>query len=101
MVHDLEMPFALARFQIDADDAVAEEVVARAMPAVVVRRWIFNRQVDEPCFFVHGDLRPDAGVAVDGPRLVLPRLVAEFAGTRSRVHRPQRLAGPRAEGPGA
>ena len=35
---------------------------------------------NQPEILVHADLRPDADVAVHGPRLVLPRLVAEFAG---------------------
>ena len=72
VMHDLEVPLALAGLQIDADDAVAEQVVAGTMAAVVVRRRILDRQIDQAGFLVDRDLRPDAGVAVDRPRLVLP-----------------------------
>ena len=82
MVHELEVPLALAGLQIDADEALGEQVVARPMAAVVVGRRRFDRQVDEPQLFVHRDLRPDADVAVDGPGLVLPRVVAELARLR-------------------
>src|SRR5262249_7642797 len=41
---------------------------------------------------------PDTGVAVDRPRLVLPRVVAELAGTGNRVEGPEQLAGLDVEG---
>src|SRR6188472_960505 len=92
MVHELEVPFALSGFQIDTDDALGEEVVAWTMAAIVVGRRRFNWEVDEAGLLVDGDLRPHAGVAGLGPRLVLPRVVAEFAWPRNRVERPQQLA---------
>ena len=67
------------------------------MPAVIVGRRRLHRQVDQAKILVDGDLRPDTGVAVDGPRLVLPRVVAELARTRNRVERPQQLARPHVE----
>ena len=67
------------------------------MAAVEVRRRRFHRQVDEAELFVDADLRPDAGVAVDRPRVVLPGVVAELAGTRNRVERPEQLAGAHVE----
>ena len=76
---ELEMPLALAGLQIDADEALGEQVVAGTMAAVVIGRRRFDRQVDQAEIFVDGDLRPDAGVAVGRPRLVLPRVVAELA----------------------
>ena len=92
MVRDLEVPFALAGLEIHAHQRVAEQVVARTVAAVEVRRRILDGQVREAGLFVHRDLRPDAGVAVDRPRLVLPRIVAELPRTRNRVERPQQLA---------
>ncbi len=92
VMDDLVVPLLLAGLQVDAHQAVAVQVVAEAMTAVEVRRRILDRQVDEAEFFVHRDLRPHAGVAVVRPRLLLPRVVAEFAGTRNRVERPQHLA---------
>src|SRR5262249_19756648 len=84
---------ALPGLEVDADEAVAEQVVARTMAAIQIRRRIFDRQVDEARFLIDGDLRPDAGVAVDRPRFLLPRVGAELARTRNRVERPQQLAG--------
>src|SRR5262249_26520305 len=85
--------------QIDADEAVAVQVVARAVTAVEIRRRVFDRQIDESGVFVDGDLRPHAGVAVGRPRFFFPRVVAELAGPRNRVARPAQL--PAAPVPGA
>src|SRR5262249_19075925 len=74
-----------------------EQVVAGPMAAVVVRRRIFDGEVDEPGFLIDRNLRPDASVAVDRPRFVLPRVVAELAGTWNGVERPEQLAGPDVE----
>ena len=93
VMHDLEVPLALAGLQIDADEAVAEQVVAGTMAAVEIRCRILDRQIHEAELFVDRDLRPDAGVAVDRPRFLFPRVVAELAGPRNRVERPQQLAG--------
>ena len=92
-MHQLEVPLALAGPQVDADDAFREQVVARPMTAVVVRRRGLDRQVDETEILVDRNLRPDAVVAVDRPRVLLPRVVAEIAGQRNRVEGPQQLAG--------
>src|SRR5207244_9216121 len=92
MVHELEVPLPLARLEIDADETLGEEIVAGTMTAVEVRRGRFDRQVHEAEIFVDGDLRPDADVAVDRPRLVVPRVVAELARPRNGVERPQQFA---------
>ena len=62
------------------------------MAAVEVRRRRLDRQVREAELFVHADLRPHARVAVERPRVLFPRLVAEFAGARNRVEPPELLA---------
>src|SRR5206468_7102657 len=92
VMHDLVVPFALARLQIDAHETVAEEVVAGTVAAVEIRRRILDGQIHEAKLFIDGDLRPHAGVAVDGPRFLLPRVVSEFTGTRNRVERPEQPA---------
>src|SRR6185295_18221914 len=56
-----------------------------------------NREVHEAGIFIGGDLRPDAGVAVEGPRVLFPRVVAELARTRNRVPRPDPASGPHVE----
>ena len=103
MMHHLVMPLPLAGLQIDANQAVGEQIVARPMSAILIRRRIFHRQIDQAEIFIHGDLRPDAGVAVDFGRVVQPGVVAELARFRNRVELPKLLAGPdveaRAPGP--
>ncbi len=42
VMHDLVVPFALARLQIDAHETVAEEVVAGTVAAVEIRRRILD-----------------------------------------------------------
>ena len=93
MMHVLEVPFPLARFEIDADQRIPEQIVAGPVAAIDVLGGIFDRQIDEAEVLVDRNLRPHAGIAVDGPRLVLPGVVAELAGTRNRVERPEQLAG--------
>ena len=97
MVHELEMPFALAGPIVDGDDAFGEEVVAGPEAAVEIGARRLDRQVREAELFVGGNLIPDTGVAGDRPRFVQPRVVAEFAGTRNRVERPQPLSGAHVE----
>ena len=98
VVHQLEVPLALAGLQVHGHQAFAVEVVAGALAAVVVGRRRLDRQVDQAQFLVDGDLRPHAGVAVDGPRAVLPGVVAELARPRDRVEGPLQLAGLDVEG---
>ena len=97
MVHELEVPLALAGFQIDARKRFGKQVVAGPMAAVVIGAGRLNRQIHEPGVFVHSDLRPHADVAVRRPRLLFPRVVAELARPRNRVELPQLLAGPSVE----
>src|SRR5262245_54444133 len=92
-MHELEVPLALTRFQIDADEALTEQVVARAVAAIEVRRRRLDRQVHEARLLIDGNLRPHPGVPVDRPRLVLPRVVAELAGSWNGVELPQLFAG--------
>ena len=95
MVDELEVPEALAGLQIDGDEALAEQIVAGPMAAEVVAGRNLDRQVRDAELFVDGHLRPDAGVAGVGPRVLQPRVVAELAGLRNGVEDPEPLAGPR------
>ena len=97
MVHELEMPLPLAGLVVDRDDALGEQVVAGTEAAVEVRARRLDRQVREPELLVDRHLIPDADVAVDRPRIVQPGVVAELAGPRNRVERPQPLAGAHVE----
>src|SRR5207302_5179314 len=93
VMHDLEVPLALAGFQIDAHEAVAEQIVAGPVAAVLIGSRILNREVDEAEIFIDRDPSPDACVAIDGVGVVLPRLCTELAGSGNGVESPQRLAG--------
>src|SRR5579859_4129651 len=85
MMDQLIMPLAHTSLQIHADQAVGEQVVARAMSAVKIRRWCFHRQVGQADLFVDGHLSPNAGVAVDSPGLLEPGLVPEFTRLRKGI----------------
>ena len=98
VMDELEVPLPLAGPQIDGNEAFGKQVVAGTVAAVEVGRRRLNRQIHEAEFLVGGDLGPHARVAVHGPRVVFPRVVAEFTGPRNRVERPEQLAGARVEG---
>jgi hypothetical protein len=94
-MHELEVPLPLTGLEIDRDETFSEQVVAGPVSAVVVRRRRFHGQIHEAEVLVHAGLRPDADVAVDCPRVVLPRFGAELPGSRDRVERPEELPGAR------
>src|SRR5262245_54655986 len=89
----LKMPDPFARGRIKANQAFAEQTVARTMAAVVVvcRRAEWQVHVTER--FVDGDHRPDVGVPGVVGRPVLPGVMTELAGLRHGVKGPQLLAG--------
>src|SRR5260221_3871361 len=97
MVHELEVPLAHAGLQIDGDERLGEQVVARPVAAVGVDRRRFHREVDEAQLRIDGDLRPDAVVAGPRPRFLFPRAVAEFAGRWNRIEAPDLFTGARVE----
>ena len=99
MVHQLLVPAALSCLDIERDQALAKEAVARTMAAVVVARRQLHRHVDEAELFIRGHLRPHTRIAGVGPRIVQPRVVAELAGPRDGVKDPQPPAGPHIEAP--
>ena len=88
----LEVPHLLAGLDVERDQRAREEVVAVAMAAVVVAGRRLDRHVDVAELLVGRHLRPRAGVAGVGPRLVEPRLVARLAVPGNRREPPQLLA---------
>src|SRR6266550_2263319 len=62
VVHELEVPFPLAGFQVHANQRFAEQIVAVPVAAVEIAGGRFHRQIHEPELLVHADLRPHAGV---------------------------------------
>ncbi len=92
VVHELLMPHAFARSRVEADEAAGEQVVAGSVAAVKVARRRFDRQVEVAELFVSGKWRPHGRVAGVRPGIVQPGVVAELAGLRNRVKRPEPLA---------
>ncbi len=92
MVDELEVPLPLAGAQVDADQGLAEEVVAGTVAAVEVVGRGLHGKVGEAQVLVDGHLRPDAGVAVLLGRAAQPRVVPELTRFRDRVEDPQALA---------
>ena len=86
------MPLALARLQVECNDAFAEQVVPRPMPAVVVAGRHLDGQVHHAELFVDRHLAPHAAVSRVGPGILLPRVVAVLAALRDGVEDPEPLS---------
>src|SRR6185312_10105949 len=97
MMHDLVVPLLRARAEVEADDALAVEIVAGAMSAVVIASRRLDRQIHESELFVDRHLRPHAGVAGILGRAIQPRFISGLALLRNRVERPETLAGAHVE----
>ena len=100
MADGLEIPLELARRDIDTDEALRIEIVARAVAAVVVVTGRGERQVRETPFRIGGRMGPHVGVAAVDPRRLIavginpPGLDPGLAFERDGVERPELLAGP-------
>ena len=92
-MHGLETPDAAPGLDLEADQALGEEVVAGPMAAVEVGRHGVGRQIDVAQFGVGAHRRPHRDLAGIAPRVALPAVVAVLARLRHRVERPQQLAG--------
>ena len=89
----LVVPLALTGREIQREDALAEEPVARPVAAVVIAGRHLDAHVDGVELLIDAHLRPHAGVAGVGPRILEPRIVAELAGARHGMKDPAALAG--------
>ena len=88
VVHELEVPAALAAFDVDGDNALTEEVFAGPVAAIVIAGGKLDREIGEPERFVGGHLRPHAGVSGVLGGAVLPGVVTELTQARNRVKDP-------------
>ena len=89
----LEVPEPLAGARVEREQAVAEQVRAGAVGAVVVVGRRAGREVGDAALRVDRDLAPGVGAADVLPGVLRPRLVAELAGMRHGVELPHQLAG--------
>ena len=92
-MHQLEVPFAFAGFDVECNQAGAEQVVARAEAAVKVDGGAVGRNVNDAAFLVGRQRCPGRNVAGPFPRVVFPGFVAKLARSRQYVEFPQELAG--------
>ncbi len=92
VVDELVVPLALAGLQIDGDERLGKQIVARAIGAKIVAGRALNRKICDLQLRVDADLSPGARIAGVGPRVFQPRFVAKLAGLWNRVEDPQPLA---------
>ena len=87
------MPDPFARFRVQTQDAVAEQVLADALAAPEVERRRTGADKDQAAFMIDAHAAPVVGAAGCLPRIFRPGLVAELAGVRDGVEDPTALAG--------
>ncbi len=97
VVDQLEVPLALAGFQVDADQGFTEQIISGAMAAIKIAGGRLDWQVDQSELLVHGNLRPHAGVAGVFRGTFLPGVVAKLAFLRDGMENPEALAGSNVE----
>src|SRR5690348_11019700 len=92
-MHLLEVPAVLSSLGLDCNHRDREQIIAGADAAVEIRPRVAGREVDEAEVGIDGRSLPNAGSAVF-PRLAIlrPGVVAELAGTRDSVERPDEAA---------
>src|SRR5215510_15439068 len=93
MVHELEVPLAHASLEINRHEAFGVEIVAGPVSAVIVRGRRLDRQIHKAELWIGADVGPHPDIAVDGPGIVLPGLVAGLSRPRNRIEPPDLLAG--------
>ena len=89
----LEMPQALAGARVEREQAVAEEIRADAVRAVVVVGRRRNREIGDAALRIERDLAPHIDAARVLPGILGPGVVAELARLRNGVEGPHELAG--------
>src|SRR5580658_2437056 len=101
-MHGLEVPAHLARLEVERDDGIVEEIVARPQLAAILRHRVPGWEVHQPQLGVDGRRRPDGAAAVLPDVAVLgPGLVTGLAWSRHDVEAPQEFSGLRVVADGA
>ena len=83
VVRDLVMPDLLARFEIEADDGIGEQIAAQAMTSIIVVGGRLNGEISVSKFWIDRDRRPHTSIACIAVGVLLPRLApgSPFFGT--------------------
>jgi len=98
VMHHLEVPDPFSGSGIQREQAVAEQVGARAIAAVEVVLRTRGRHVDDAAGAIDRHLRPVVRAADALPRIFRPRVVAELPFVRDRVEGPDEASGADVEG---
>src|SRR6516225_3314868 len=93
MVYELEVPPPLARFHIDAHQALAKKIVSRSMATKKISSRTLNGQINQAEFLIDGDLGPDSRVAGVLCRAVQPAVITKLSLLGDGVKDPEALAG--------
>ena len=93
-MHQLVVPLPQPGFQVDTDQALAEQIVSGPVSAIEVPRRRLHRQVDQSELLINGNLSPHTGVSILGPGIIQPRFVAKFAGHGDGMKYPKSPARP-------
>src|SRR5260370_13806498 len=93
----LEMPEALARAGIQADDTIGEKVIAFAAAAVKIRRSRTSPDEYQATLFINGTAAPIICRPSVLPGIPFPGLTPEFSGLRDCVEAPEFLSAPNIE----
>src|ERR1700686_1578683 len=89
----LVVPLAFPGLQVNGDEALAEEPLARAISSVVIARRQLYGQIDQPQVLVNGDLRPYPRIACIGQGVLFPCVASILTGAGDGVKNPESLAG--------
>ncbi len=99
MMNELIVPDALSRLDVEAEEALGEEIVPGAVAAVVVRRGSVEGNVEVAELLVGAHERPDADLSRERPGVFRPGFVSELSRLRYGVELPLQLSGARIEAP--
>src|SRR5262249_5662701 len=92
VMHELEVPEALAGAQVEREQRIAEESLAFAIGAVEIIGRRAEREVADAALFVDRDFTPRVHAADVRPRIPGPSVVAELPGMRDGVKLPYQFA---------
>ena len=97
-MNELVVPLAFAGLEVNGHQRFAEQVVAKAMTAVVIGSGRFHGQIHQTEVRIGRHLGPDAGIAVEIGGVVFPRVITKLAFERDGVEGPDDLARLHVEG---
>ena len=93
VMHHLVVPQPLTGFDIECNQAGAEEIVSRTEPTVEIKRGPVCWNVDNAAFLVGRQWCPGRNIARPLPRIIFPGVVTKFSRPRQDVELPQKFTG--------